>query len=255
MKFQSKYSANEYWNDILLHDHEHASDVIPLAGPKFLWDARFPNNVILSDNVVTSWFDLYQNTLINQYFGEDVTKAPTYETVSGSQTIDYNGINNYLTAYPLGETSTNFTILVVATDLQNNLADNSGTILYSFMNSFGEINISYIAENQIGISSGEVQLGVFIAYPAQVIAIRVTDVVDVGTFAQAWVNGGTAENVAIPIGGGLQYLQIGGIPGSYYLDGNVPWVAYYDIALSDVDLNTALSYVGSNFGIPITPVS
>jgi hypothetical protein len=254
MKFQSKYSANEYWNDILLHDHEHALDVTPLAGPKFLWDARFPNNVILSDNVVTSWFDLYQNTLMNQYFGEDVTKAPTYETVSGSQTIGYNGINNYLTAYPINEISTSLTILVVATNLQDNLAANSGTILYSFMSNIGDITISYIAENQIGISSGGVQLGVFIAYPAQVIAIRITDG-DNGAFAQAWVNGGTAENVAISIGGGLQYLQIGGIPGSYYLDGNVPWVAYYDTALSDVDLNTALSYVGSNFGIPITPVS
>lgn len=253
MKYQTKYSANEFWNDILLHDHEHSSSIIPLAGPKFLWDARLTNTLTIENvNSVTSWLDYYNNVNLEQYFDHDSTKAPGYEVVSDSATLNFNGINNYLAVYPLNETSLNFTILVVATDLQDNLADNSGTILYAFNSDSGNFNISYIAGNQIGIAEDTNQLGVFVAQSKQVIAIRVSGD---GTLAQAYVNGGAGGSSAISIAGGLQYLQIGSILGNNYLAGNVPWIAYYDTALSDSDLNTALSYAGTNFGITVTPVS
>jgi len=250
MKTGTKYSGNKFWEDILFHDHEH-SNVIPLAGPKFLWDARFPTSFTLTGDAVTEWFDLYNNKLLNQYFGPDLSKAPTYEVDGGIQTVHFNGVNNYLAIYPLAESSMNLTLFLVASNLQTNLADDNGTITYGFFSDFGNLHMDYIAMNQIGTSIDDTQLGVVLAQPKQIMALRISGD---GTIAKLYQNGGSPATTAIEIGGGLMYLQIGSYLGNNYLDGDVSWIAYYDSALSSDDMDTAFTYAGDAFGISVSPV-
>lgn len=246
--YASGFSANKVWDNIIYHNHEE-QNIEPLAGPKFLWDARFTESITLDDDSVTSWLDLYDSRNLNQYFGPDLTKAPTY-IVSGIPTIHFNGVNNYLAVYPLGESSSNLTLFFVVSNLQTNLADNSGAIAYGFFSS-GNLHMDYIAMNQIGTSIDATQLGVVLAQPKQIMAIRISGD---GTVAKLYQNGGSPATTAITIAGGLDFIQIGSYLGDNYLDGDISWVAYYDSALSSIDMDAAFSYAGNAFGISVSPV-
>ncbi len=249
---QSKFSGNNYWTGILYHDHEHVAPA-PLVGPKFLWDARQTETITLEgDDSVTGWTDVYQGLLLTQSFGHDITKAPTYDTSGDFPTIHFNGVNNYLSQGSIGETSINFTYLVVAHGLAVNITDNVGWITY-FTTGGANWDIEYVPSdiNGIGIDQDGNNFGLFLANPRQVIAIRVSND---GTLGEAWINGGEGSSKNITILGGLDFLSLGSRVGISYLNGNIPWVAYYDTALSNDDLNAALTYAGSSFGFTVSPV-
>ena len=246
--YASGFSANKVWDGIIYH-HSH-DNITPLAGPKFLWDARISSLITLEGaNSVTAWADYYQGKILNQYFGPDVSKAPTYEVVSGIQTVHFNGVNNYLASYPFGETSSDFTIFVVVTDLQTNMAVDNGQIFFIF-NGGDNIDMEYVAMNQIGTVISGVDMGLFLAQPKQIMAVRISG----GTVGKVYQNGGTPSTQAVSMTG-VDFLGLGSFIGNRYLYGNIPCVAYYDSALSDVDMNTAFSYAGAAFGITVTPVS
>lgn len=251
---RTKKTANQYWIDIIYHESSSISNinVEPLVGPKYLWDSRLTQTLTIEgENSVTVWNDYYNNASLNLPF-YDISKAPTYQLDECISSINFNGINNSLVGNGFSENSSNFTFIFVVGNLVDNLAEGNGQIFY--MDAGGNWNAVYSGEmlNNIGFVVNLDQLGVFIAQPIQVFAIRVSGD---GTQAEVWQNGGTPSVTPISINAGLQSLEIGSILGTDYLNGNVPWIAYYDSAISNIALGNALSYVGNAFGIPISPLA
>lgn len=241
---QNKFSGNQYWTNVLWQVHQN--NIIPLSGPKFLWDARFPSSVILNDSGVDQWLDLYQNMPLFLYFGEDDSKSPSY----ADSTISFNGVNNYLANGEFSETSPEFTIIMVASNLQQNLADDPGTMM--FFSAGGIWTADNIGMNQLGFTGDNIDLGVFVAQPIQAIVIQS---VDSGSAANVWVNGGVGSNTEISGTSALGFLQIGAFLGEQYLSGNISWIGYYDSAISNSEIDTALTYLSQAFSIPVSPVS
>ena len=131
------------------------------------------------------------------------------------------------------------------------MAVDNGQIFYIFRGG-DNIDMEYVAMNQIGTVITGVDMGLFLAQPKQIMAVRISGG---GTVGKVYQNGGAPSTQAVSMTGGVEFLGLGSFTGLRYLDGNIPWVAYYDSALSDVDMNTAFSYAGSAFGITVTPVS
>ena len=229
----------------------------PLAGPKFLWDARLPQTVYLeSDNSCTTWVDYYNSINLNLIFGHDVTKAPIYQIagLNSQPTLTFNGVNNYLAHDFISESDLNFTFILVLGNLSTNLADNNGMVI-QFNTDSSIWNVVYFNIEdipQLGISAADTPLGAFLTQDGgQTIILQSTGD---GTTANAWVNGGIKSTQTISIINGIGNLQIGSAVGNNYLDGSISFIAYYDSALSDSDLNSVLDYINNNFGIPFTPI-
>jgi len=250
---QSKLSSNRYWTNHILYHNDENDGPSPLAGPKFIWDARVTSSVTLDDTAVVEWRDIYQGKILNQNFDPDVSKAPAYLTndLGGQPAINFNGINNYLGTFEFDEEATlSFTIIMVCGNLLQNLVDDFGTIFSAY---FDTNQMQLFFENDAFVQLQGSMFALQKAFlPLQALAFRITG----GNLVEFWSNGGAAGSSAMdPIGTGLDFFTIGSTVGNNYLDGSIAWVGYYDTAISNAELDTAFAYLSGVYGMPVTPVS
>jgi hypothetical protein len=241
----TKRTANQYWIDILFQIKP--TNVIPLPGPTYLWDARLTDTLTFVDGNVDVWTDYYQNFPLDLYFGEDPSKNPSYV----DSTLVFNGVSNYL-ANSFNEPNPEFTFMIITGNFSDNLANNPGTFAWIDMDS-AFVAMQYF-DGQIGLTLGDsTLLAVFASQPNQVIIFQSTDG---GTTVNVFQNGGTpSQTTGLSLGSGLQFLDVGAFLGDQYLAGTVSWVAYWNTAISPDEVNTALDYISNNFNIVTTPIS
>jgi hypothetical protein len=249
MKFQTKYSGNKFWNNILLTQNPQE-----LTG-SFLWDAAVSDDVIIdvSPNV-EAWLDQISNTPLFQWAAYDQTKEPAYDTGS-PPAIAFNGTNNYMGV--IINLPPAFTAELVVNNLAPNTNEDLGCIffVYSidgiFITYDGAGNIVTVDSNQNGIT------GLPAADGIQVIIARY----DGFSNLELWVNGGTAATGTIDMAldgtESIFVINLGSAapPFDGYLNGEINWFKYYNSAVDNATIDSDLIYLGERFGISTTLIS
>ena len=230
------------------------------SGATLLWDACYTDSFTETDNNVTVWTDLIEDVPL-----ENISegKEPLLTTfINGNiefPTLEFNGINQGLIAE---FSTTAFTVIAVVNGMGTNLSEESGGIfVLSDQPLVEQILLGWNNGNivvQNGDYTGLVDIVEPIASPngPQIVALRYDGTTDVGN-VELFVNGGTAStnSESFSFTEGIQVATVGTAFGSYALNGQIAWIAYYDTNINNTDLNRAITFAANTYKISHTPVS
>ncbi len=237
-------------------DSESCSESCVLfTGSTYLWDACFNSSISIIEGTVVDIVDLNEGLFLQEV---DTGKGPGLAHVPNHgknfNMLAFNGVNQ-----SLGNdfATTAFTVVVVVQNISTNIAENTGGIFAITSSPFveeillGWENDTFVVKHD----NGEDWVNVVDPISSSgsgfnVVALRYTGVEGVGN-VQLFLNGGSSStnSGSFVFGSSGVVANIGSSFYDYFLSGNIGWVAYYDSAIDDDELNRAITSAGNLYSI------
>ena len=228
----------------------------------YLWNACPSASLVLSDEVVTSWIDRIDGV---EMFPISEGKEPGLTTSTNQGTtfnmLSFNGVSQgFVNSSEAFQDTEAFTVVVVVNNMETNLAENTGAIFTLINEPFSEQillgweNGNIVVQNR---SEGLIDIIDPIASDNgfHVIALRYSGIEGTGN-VELFIDGGTAStnSSSFVFTQAVSALYIGSSLTDYALSGEIGWLAFYDSAISDQNLNTAISFAGNLYNINTTTI-
>lgn len=228
---------------------------VKFRGSTLLWDACFTNYIVKVDNNITGWVDLNNDFPI---YPSDNGKEPGF-TVSKNHNknhnmITFNGTNQGLGCVNCFNGTTAFTAAVVVNNLAENLSENIGTI-------FSLISFPFTEQILLGYEGGNIVLKynnetltdlippVSVDNGFHLIVVRYTGIEGVGN-VDLIIDGNTYTNESsFVFNNTVDTFYMGSTFADYSLNGEIGWLAYYDSAINDNELNYLIYQISNKFNI------